>query len=327
MYFRFLTLVAFHAFIDLKVSCPVSLSCSLIYIEQVDATVLEVGVGGKYDCTNLVPKPVVAGVTSLGIDHIFVLGKTLSEIAWQKGGIFKVCSRNLLHLTANCVQEGAPAFTVHQPEEGLTMLRHRAEELKVRGSPSSNIIPHILSQASKFVVVPPTPELADIKLGTLDLSKLNTSILILSIRDQASPVCTKFRMLTLLYTLCESSSNPGGCHYQRMALYLRPSLRVLRKLGGPDVARPFKTPNMRQRPGSSMAHIRPRVWTAASNGSLALAWVLGSRECRIAGWLIGSYMSSLTSGVRPLGYSYSIAQAGDRETRSLEGFSLKQRPS
>ncbi|KAG5221071.1 Folylpolyglutamate synthetase [Salix suchowensis] len=76
---------------------------------EVDATVLEVGVGGKYDCTNLVPKPVVAGVTSLGIDHVFVLGKTLSEIAWQKGGIFK---------------EGAPAFTVNQPEEGLTMLRH-----------------------------------------------------------------------------------------------------------------------------------------------------------------------------------------------------------
>lgn len=100
MYFRFLTLVAFHAFIDLKVSIPVSfiISCSLIYIEQVDATVLEVGVGGKYDCTNLVPKPVVAGVTSLGIDHIFVLGKTLSEIAWQKGGIFKVGSCNLLHL-------------------------------------------------------------------------------------------------------------------------------------------------------------------------------------------------------------------------------------
>ncbi|KAG9222574.1 hypothetical protein CCMSSC00406_0002909 [Pleurotus cornucopiae] len=128
MYFRFLTLVAFHAFIDLKV----------------DATVLEVGVGGKYDCTNLVPKPVVAGVTSLGIDHIFVLGKTLSEIAWQKGGIFK---------------EGAPAFTVNQPEEGLTMLRQRAEELK----------------ASKFVVVPPAPEVADIKLGLAGVHQIQNA--------------------------------------------------------------------------------------------------------------------------------------------------------
>jgi len=74
-YFRFLTLMAFHAFIVLKV----------------DATILEVGVGGTYDSTNIVPKPVVTGVTALGIDHVTVLGKTLQEIAWQKGGIFKVC--------------------------------------------------------------------------------------------------------------------------------------------------------------------------------------------------------------------------------------------
>lgn len=43
-----------------------------------------------YDCTNIVPKPVVTGISALGIDHIAVLGKTLKEIAWQKGGIYKV---------------------------------------------------------------------------------------------------------------------------------------------------------------------------------------------------------------------------------------------
>lgn len=68
--------MAFHAFLTLKV----------------DATILEVGVGGTYDSTNIVPKPVVTGITSLGIDHVNVLGKTLGEIAWQKGGIFKVCT-------------------------------------------------------------------------------------------------------------------------------------------------------------------------------------------------------------------------------------------
>lgn len=68
------TMVAFHAFMDMKV----------------DATILEVGVGGLYDCTNIVPKPIVTGVSALGIDHVTVLGKTLKEIAWQKGGIYKV---------------------------------------------------------------------------------------------------------------------------------------------------------------------------------------------------------------------------------------------
>ena len=57
---------------------------------QVDATILEVGVGGTYDCTNTVPRPIVTGISPLGIDHVGVLGKSIMEIAWQKGGIYKV---------------------------------------------------------------------------------------------------------------------------------------------------------------------------------------------------------------------------------------------
>jgi folylpolyglutamate synthase len=72
-YFRFMTLLAFHAFLE----------------GNVNAAIIEVGVGGTYDSTNIVPKPVVTGVTALGLDHVAVLGKTLQEIAWQKGGIFK----------------------------------------------------------------------------------------------------------------------------------------------------------------------------------------------------------------------------------------------
>ena len=62
----------------------------LTYIPQVDATILEVGVGGTYDSTNIVPKPIVTGITSLGLDHQGVLGNTILEIASQKAGIFKV---------------------------------------------------------------------------------------------------------------------------------------------------------------------------------------------------------------------------------------------
>ena len=72
-YFRFITLLAFHAFLESKVN----------------ATILEVGVGGTYDITNIVPKPVVTGVTALGLDHVAVLGETQKENAWHKGGIFK----------------------------------------------------------------------------------------------------------------------------------------------------------------------------------------------------------------------------------------------
>ena len=52
--------------------------------------------GGTYDSTNIVPKPVVTGVTALGIDHVNVLGRTIPEIAWHKGGIFKVTESVLI---------------------------------------------------------------------------------------------------------------------------------------------------------------------------------------------------------------------------------------
>ena len=56
--------------------------------EGVDAAVIETGLGGRLDSTNVV-KPLVAGVTSIGIDHVEYLGETREEIAAEKAGIFK----------------------------------------------------------------------------------------------------------------------------------------------------------------------------------------------------------------------------------------------
>uniref|UniRef100_A0A8C4GST5 Folylpolyglutamate synthase n=1 Tax=Dicentrarchus labrax TaxID=13489 RepID=A0A8C4GST5_DICLA len=98
-YFRFLTILAFHVFLQ----------------EKVDLAVIEVGIGGAYDCTNIIRKPWVCGISSLGIDHTQILGDTIEKIAWQKGGIFK---------------PGVPAFTVKQPEDAMVVLRDRAKEIK-----------------------------------------------------------------------------------------------------------------------------------------------------------------------------------------------------
>uniref|UniRef100_M0R401 Folylpolyglutamate synthase n=1 Tax=Rattus norvegicus TaxID=10116 RepID=M0R401_RAT len=81
---------------------------------KVDLAVVEVGIGGAFDCTNIIRKPVVCGVSSLGIDHTSLLGDTVEKIAWQKGGIFK---------------PGVPAFTVLQPEGPLAVLRDRAQQI------------------------------------------------------------------------------------------------------------------------------------------------------------------------------------------------------
>lgn len=80
---------------------------------QVNATVLEVGVGGTYDSTNIVPKPVVTGITSLGFDHQGVLGNTLGEIASQKAGIFKV-SRGIMCIVVESKLHGRKEFRLSQ---------------------------------------------------------------------------------------------------------------------------------------------------------------------------------------------------------------------
>ncbi len=56
--------------------------------ERVDVAVIEVGLGGRLDSTNVIT-PIVAGVTSIGLDHQELLGNTTIEIAGEKAGIFK----------------------------------------------------------------------------------------------------------------------------------------------------------------------------------------------------------------------------------------------
>lgn len=99
-YFQFLALLAFKIFSE----------------QQVDVAILEVGLGGTFDATNVVQKPIVCGVTSLGYDHMEILGNTLGQIAGEKAGIFK---------------PGIPAFTVDQPREAMEVLCEKAFQLDV----------------------------------------------------------------------------------------------------------------------------------------------------------------------------------------------------
>lgn len=58
------------------------------YKEKVDIVLMEVGLGGLYDSTNIV-QPMISVITSIGYDHMQVLGNTLEDIAKQKAGIIK----------------------------------------------------------------------------------------------------------------------------------------------------------------------------------------------------------------------------------------------
>jgi dihydrofolate synthase/folylpolyglutamate synthase len=96
-YFDVLTAVAFQHFAD----------------EKVDIAVVETGLGGRLDSTNVI-KPEVTAVTSISKDHMAQLGHTLGRIAAEKAGIFK---------------QGVPAVTVMQDAEVEHVLKDTAAKV------------------------------------------------------------------------------------------------------------------------------------------------------------------------------------------------------
>ena len=58
--------------------------------EDVEVAVIETGLGGRFDSTNIVT-PVLSVITNIGLDHCNILGETLPEIAFEKAGIIKPC--------------------------------------------------------------------------------------------------------------------------------------------------------------------------------------------------------------------------------------------
>jgi dihydrofolate synthase / folylpolyglutamate synthase len=79
-----------------------------------DLLVLEVGLGGRFDATNVIEAPVATAIASISMDHMEFLGDTLAKIAFEKAGIIK---------------PGVPCATGAQAPEALAVIAARAAEL------------------------------------------------------------------------------------------------------------------------------------------------------------------------------------------------------
>jgi dihydrofolate synthase/folylpolyglutamate synthase len=97
-FFEIMTALAFMHFTD----------------KQVDIAIIETGLGGRLDSTNVI-QPAVIGITSLSIDHQQQLGETIDSIAMEKAGVFK---------------RGVPVVTVQQEPAAMNVLRSTALSLK-----------------------------------------------------------------------------------------------------------------------------------------------------------------------------------------------------
>lgn len=97
-FFEIITAIAFLQFVDHKV----------------DIAIIETGLGGRLDSTNVII-PEVVGITSISFDHQNLLGSTLDSIAKEKAGIFK---------------KGVPVVTVQQDPAAMKALKKQATTLK-----------------------------------------------------------------------------------------------------------------------------------------------------------------------------------------------------
>ncbi len=87
--------------------------------EAADVVLLEVGLGGRLDATNVVERPLATAITPVSFDHMQYLGDTLEAIAGEKAGILK---------------PGVPAVVAPQPPAALAAIERRAAEV---GAPLS----------------------------------------------------------------------------------------------------------------------------------------------------------------------------------------------
>ena len=84
--------------------------------DAADVLLLETGLGGRLDATNVLDRPALTAITPVSLDHMQYLGDTLAEIAGEKAGILK---------------PGAPAVVAPQAPEALVPIAERADALGV----------------------------------------------------------------------------------------------------------------------------------------------------------------------------------------------------
>jgi dihydrofolate synthase/folylpolyglutamate synthase len=97
-FFEITTALAFHAFAQ----------------TPADLTIVEVGLGGRFDATNVFRRPAVSVITPVDYDHLEMLGPELAKIAWEKAGIIKA---------------GRPVFAARQLDEAREVIEAEASAL------------------------------------------------------------------------------------------------------------------------------------------------------------------------------------------------------
>jgi len=144
------------------------------YNKKVDYAVIEVGLGGRLDSTNVI-KPILSIITSISYDHMKILGDTLDKIAFEKAGIIK---------------EGVPLVLYPQETESLEVINKICKErnsrlIKVpKKSVTLNKVKKESNSDTQNIIVKTNSDIYNIELSLLGKPQLlNCSVVIFAVQE------------------------------------------------------------------------------------------------------------------------------------------------
>lgn len=194
--------------------------------EKVDLLIVETGMGGRLDATNIISQPICSIITSISMDHMEYLGDNLSKIAMEKAGIMK---------------PNTPVITCSQEPEVMTVLNSRAKELGIPILIADASKAHMISYASEYTEFsyPTGNALKDYRINMLGKYQLTNAIIALEtaikmnsmgyiVKEKAMKMGLKLASIHGRFERISSSPDMyiDGAHNKDAALRLRDSIEI-----------------------------------------------------------------------------------------------------
>lgn len=184
-FFEFTTIMAFEYF----------------YQQKVDFAIIEVGLGGRLDSTNII-KPLVAAITNVQLDHQSILGNTIEEIAAEKAGIIK---------------SGIPVISGDENEAVKNIIRQKAEKENAPFIDStaiqSNLTSDLKGNYQKKNIRVVLALIEELKKINIPVSEENIEKGLLNVHQNTGFIGRWFEFSKDPLIICDTGHNQAGLEY------------------------------------------------------------------------------------------------------------------
>ncbi|WP_336665032.1 folylpolyglutamate synthase/dihydrofolate synthase family protein [Elizabethkingia meningoseptica] len=200
-FFEFTTIMAFEYF----------------HQQNVDIAIIEVGLGGRLDATNII-SPILSAITNVALDHTNILGNTVEEIATEKAGIIKT---------------DVPVVSGDQNLSVKNIIQAKAHEVKAKFIDATFLSPDLESdlkgsyQKNNIKVVVALTE--ELRLQGISISEESLKNGLLNVHRNTNFIGRWFEYSQAPLTICDTGHNQAGLEYvfHQLETYSQPKHIVL----------------------------------------------------------------------------------------------------